>query len=120
MFLSSLLLASMPRSLTSEASRNGCGGCHLTGLVGGSGRSGAGWRFDTVQIWVPHRLLFESSPTNSTLTRRLFARGCGDRIGGTLWNPTAESDRHFRPWLPPADKARATSRVLQGIADDEL
>ncbi|WP_448235552.1 hypothetical protein [Microbacterium paulum] len=54
------------------------------------------------------------------MTRRLFARGCGDRIGGTLWNPTAESDRHFRPWLPSADKARATSRVLQGIADDEL
>ena len=32
----------------------------------------------------------------------------------------AEADSRFRPWLPSADKARATSRALQDLADDEL
>lgn len=33
---------------------------------------------------------------------------------------TAEADPKFRPWLPSADKARATSRALQDLAGDDL
>lgn len=32
----------------------------------------------------------------------------------------AESERGFHPWLPSADKARAASRALQDLGDDEL
>jgi len=45
-------------------------------------------------------------------------RGISDALDQSM--ATAETDRHFRPWLPSADKARATSRVLQSLADDEL
>lgn len=45
-------------------------------------------------------------------------RGISDALDQAM--ATAKTDRHFRPWLPSADKARATSRVLRSLADDEL
>lgn len=33
---------------------------------------------------------------------------------------SAEAERGFQPWLPAADKARATSRALQDLGDEEL
>ncbi|KTR95667.1 hypothetical protein NS220_05180 [Microbacterium testaceum] len=45
-------------------------------------------------------------------------RGISDALDRAM--EEAESQRGFHPWLPAADKARAASRALERLGDDEL
>lgn len=45
-------------------------------------------------------------------------RGISDALDRAM--EAAEAERGFQPWLPAADKARATSRALQDLGDEEL
>lgn len=45
-------------------------------------------------------------------------RGIFDALDRAM--AAAKSERGFHPWLPAADKARAASRALQDLGDDEL
>jgi len=47
----------------------------------------------------------------SVPVERRAPNACASRSG---------AQRGFQPWLPAADKARATSRALQNLGDEEL